>query len=692
MQLRSKALPSLLGFSVAVGAIGALLMPAHSDQLPSSQDSRAVGPPQNLDTPRVFPHFSTLAEWEKRRTEIRRQILVSCGLYPLPEKTPLKPHVFGRVERDGYTIEKVAIQTYPGFYLAGNLYRPHGTSITARKHPAVLIAHGHWSNGRMANEEAGSIPARAITFAREGVVAFTYDMVGYNDTHQIPHTFAGDRQHWVWGVSLMGLQTWNSIRALDFLIGLSDVDRSRLAITGESGGGTQTMILGAIDDRLAAVGPCVMVSHSMQGGCLCENAPGLRVEFSNMEIAACAAPKPQIMVAATGDWTKTMMTVEGPGVESVYKLYGKPENLKYVIFNYGHNINKTSREAVYQAFGKWLSNLPEADTLREAPYTMEPVDDLRVFPGADGLPKDAINADTLTAYLKRIAIDHVERAKPHDVQSLASFKKEFMPLWHQTLAIADPMPKVVERKSGSSDAAQSGHKMDIGREGGKDSIPAVLYEPAGNPASVVVLASPGGIHDYSGAGVSESGLVKGLLDDGNAVLIVECFLTGSVDPAVSAARHPGFGEYFDTYNRTDLQERVQDLVTAIHFMRHRYHKPVTVCGSGKAGLWAIMAAPVADGVAADTDEFDLTGDASLISDDMYVPCLRRFGDFRAASALAAPNPLALFHVSDKFTAAPWVRDVYQSLGAASLFTSSTGPMSEAAVRAVAIAARNRSAQ
>ncbi len=457
MRMRCRISRPLLCLSVAVVALGALIMPAHSDQPITNRDTRASVPPQNLDTPRVFPHYATLADWEKRRTEIRRQILVSCGLYPMPAKTPLKPHVFGKVERDGYTIEKVAIQTYPGFYLCGNLYRPHGASNTTAVHPGVLIAHGHWANGRMANEEAGSIPARAITFAREGVVAFTYDMVGYNDTHQIPHTFAGDRNHWVWGVSLMGLQTWNSIRALDFISSLSDVDKSKLAITGESGGGTQTMILGAIDDRLAAVGPCVMVSHSMQGGCLCENAPGLRVDFSNMEVAACAAPKPQIMVGATGDWTTTMMSIEGPGVESVYKLYGKPENLKYCIFNFGHNINKTSREAVYQAFGKWLSHLPNADTLAEPPYQMEAVADLRVFPDAAGMPKDAIDADALTAHLKKLATDQVEHEKPHDADELTAFNKVYMPIWQQTLGLEVPSGESIHVSDEKSGAGGTSH-------------------------------------------------------------------------------------------------------------------------------------------------------------------------------------------------------------------------------------------
>ena len=220
--------------------------------------------------------------------------------------------------------------------------------------------------GRLTDTETGSAAARCINFARQGMVAFTYDMVGYNDTffpdtvapgadkknlYKRHRSFGTNASDLLWNINLMGLQTWNSIRALDFLESLPDVDRNRLACTGESGGGTQTFMLGAIDDRLAAQAPIVMVSHSMQGGCSCENAPGLRVEYSNMEIAAAAAPRPQLMVGATGDWTKTMMTIEGPGVASVYQLFNHEDRLRYRIFDFPHNYNKTSREAVYEFFG-----------------------------------------------------------------------------------------------------------------------------------------------------------------------------------------------------------------------------------------------------------------------------------------------------------------------------------------------------
>src|SRR5256714_1289161 len=236
--------------------------------------------PRTLNTPRDFPDIATRAEWSDRARNIREQILVSCGLWPLPKRSALHPVIFDKIQRDGYSIEKVYFETLPGFYLAGNLYRPvgHGKG----PFPAILNPHGHWKDGRLADNADGSIAARCISFARQGMIAFSYDMVGFNDTRfaDSPGTrqfydrhrqFGTNRSDQLWSISLMGLQTWNSIGALDFLESLHDVDGKRLACTGESGGGTQTFILGAVDDRLPGQAPRVMGSHTMQGRCSCEN-------------------------------------------------------------------------------------------------------------------------------------------------------------------------------------------------------------------------------------------------------------------------------------------------------------------------------------------------------------------------------------------------------------------------------------
>src|SRR5437016_5532950 len=136
---------------------------------------------KDLNTPREFPAISSREQWRGRASEIREHILVSCGLWPMPARAPLNPHIFGKIERDGYSVEKVYIQTMPGFYLAGNLYRPLGRG--PGPFPGILNPHGHWKEGRLTDTKDGSAAARCINFARQGMVAFTYDMVGYNDTH-----------------------------------------------------------------------------------------------------------------------------------------------------------------------------------------------------------------------------------------------------------------------------------------------------------------------------------------------------------------------------------------------------------------------------------------------------------------------------------------------------------------------------
>jgi hypothetical protein len=643
--------------------------------------ARPADPPRTLNTHRTFPTFRTRQEWEARRAFIREQMLVSLGLYPLPPRPPLKARIFDRVERDGYTIEKVYFQTHPGFYLAGNLYRPlenrgqsvpNQNSITeSRQYPGVLVAHGHWGEGRMANKPEGSIAARAITFARQGYVAFTYDMVGYNDTRQINHQFANDLRHWLWGVSLMGLQTWNSMRALDFLSSLPDVDPKRLAITGESGGGTQTMILGALEDRLAAVAPCVMVSHTMQGGCLCENAPGLRVDFSNVEVAAAAAPKYQIIVGATGDWTKTTQTMEGPSVESIYKLLGVPNRVRYVTFDYGHNINQTSREAVYAFFGEKLLGVKDTDKLKEPPYQMEPVEKLRVFPEGAALPPDAKTADQLTDYLMAVGQEALARRKPRDKRSLTLFKKTFRPMWERTLALDPPQIASTKPTAGSPPPSSQ-------RSAESFSLSANLEKPQ----QIAILAHPSGMAALQEPKTGDPGpLVRALHARQIGVVLLDTFLTGQQsDPEALAARKVPFGQYFCTYNRTNLQERARDLVNACAQARTLHPKArITLIGIGEAGLWTLLAAPAADAVVADCAQLDLTTDDALLTDDLFVPGLRRLGDFATAATLAAPNRLLLHNIGTKFTAIPWISEVYKAIGAEPALRVEEKPLNESEI-------------
>jgi dienelactone hydrolase len=360
-------------------------------QIPA-QDARNLDPP-NTDTHFAPIGHTSLAEWEARKQHLRRQILSAAGLMPLFPKTDLHPQVFGRIERGDYSIEKVLLETLSGYYLGGNLYRPTKAAPSSG-FPAVLSPHGHWTYGRLEHTTVASVPARCINLARQGYVVFSWDMVGYDDTIQTPHDFGDKPIEELWGFGPFGLQLWNSIRALDFVESLPGVDRGRIGITGASGGATQTMALDAVDDRIQFAAPANMVSFLMQGGSLCENAPNLRLGTNNVEIASMLAPKPMLMTAATGDWTKNMMEEEYPAVRAIYQLYGKPDNVEAKIFDAPHNYNQPNREAMYAFFGKHALAIADAAKLREKSVHLEKLEDMMALHNRT-LPANAVTFEQL---------------------------------------------------------------------------------------------------------------------------------------------------------------------------------------------------------------------------------------------------------------------------------------------------------
>jgi Acetyl xylan esterase (AXE1) len=288
-------------------------------------------------------------------------------------------------------VSKVYFESLPGFFVTGNLYVPSGPG----PFPAVLLPHGHWSYGRLENAEISSIPGSAISLARQGFVAFTYDMIGYNDSRQLTHTFGGPRQS-LWGLSLGGLQLWNSIRSLDFLQSRPDVDPQRIGCAGASGGGTQTFLLAAVDERVKVAVPVNMISLHMQGGCLCENPPGLRLDANNVELAATMAPRPMLMISATGDWTAETPQLEYPEMRKLYALTGAEDKVQTVQVKADHNYNRETREALYGWMARWLKGAPADVRVEEKEFHPDPLPALLVFHQRP-LPDGAVTAEELTA-------------------------------------------------------------------------------------------------------------------------------------------------------------------------------------------------------------------------------------------------------------------------------------------------------
>jgi dienelactone hydrolase len=439
----------------------------------------------------------------------------------------------------------------PGYYLGGNLYRPlSGTG----KHPAVLNPHGHWTYGRLEDQPLYSGPQLGSNLARQGYVVFAWDMVGYNDTVQTPHAF-GTPAEQLWSFGPVALQLWNAIRAVDFITSLEDVDTDRVAMTGASGGATQTLLLAAIDDRVQYFAPVNMVSAIMQGGDTCENAPGLRAGTNNVEIAAMIAPRPMILVAATGDWTRNTLTEEYPAIKKIYELYGKPENLETAMLDAPHNYNKANREHVYRFFGKHILQTPDAASLKEKDAEVPKLQDMLALFGRT-MPENALTYQQIFEQWKK----RTPAANPKDAL---------------TRILGTEWPAEVI----SDDSA-------ISRPGARDRIPYKLREGKGIPALVI----------------------GGLATDvppGRPVMTIEPFNTRDHS-----------GKHFDAFNRTDDQLRVQDILTALAWLHNKYPgQQIELIGVGTAAsVWtqfAVAVAPIPVTLRADHTAFKGTDEDYL---------------------------------------------------------------------------------
>ena len=616
-----------------------------------------LGAAKHVGTPWALRRYRTLAEWEQRAAAIRRHILVCAGLWPLPEKTPLKAQVFGRIEREGYAVEKVFFESLPGFFVCGNLYRPLGEG----PFPGVACPHGHWGRGRLENTELGSIAGRCINFARQGMVAFSYDMVGYNDSDQFVHREIGGRREALWGIGALSLQLWNSMRVVDFLASLADVDAERMGCTGASGGGTQTFLLMAVDERIKAAAPVNMVSAFMQGGCRCENQGHLRLDINNVEIASCMAPRPLLLVSCTGDWTANTPEVEFPAVRAIYSLYGARNKVSEVQIDAPHNYNQPSREAVYAFFKRHL--LGGQGRVAEQPFAVEQDEDLLVFNGrekpAHALAAQGVFDAVVARSEKRLASARIQR--------------ETRPALANLLGVNAAPQVAVESLGFRREEGYVAEELVLGRMGCGERVRAAFFLPRGPQGKVPATL----IADAHWDGDAPSALAQGLLQKGGAILVVAPFLTDGAE----REGHDEMDPLYHTYNQATMACRVQDILTGLTYLdQHLRVGKRHLVGQGEAGLWCLFARALASGVgstAVDWGGCDL-GDDEAWTGALFAPGIRALGDVRTALALCAPGRLLVHGAGEHFPERV-ARRCYRAAGKGTQLVVEAEGMSEEAV-------------
>lgn len=333
--------------------------------------------------------FDTRAAWAAYADVVRRKIQEGAGLSPWPRRTALNAMLGEPRAHDGYTVQNVMFEPVPGVYACGNLYRP----IRAPKRaPAVLATHGHTAGVNTPNDWAAhgrfheSVQRRAATLARMGAVVLTIDMFGYGDSLQQFGPAAHRRPF------SMTVQLWTNLRAIDFLASLRGVDKDRIAVTGESGGATEALLLTALEPRVAVSVPVAMVSSYFFGGCPCES--GLPIHrsaehfASNAMIAAFAAPRPMLVVSDGGDWTQFTPRSEFPFLQRVYRLYDAEEKVANVhLASEGHDYGPSKRAAMYRFLAAQLGLKEDFD---ESHVSLESPEAMRVFKTPEEIPATAV--------------------------------------------------------------------------------------------------------------------------------------------------------------------------------------------------------------------------------------------------------------------------------------------------------------
>lgn len=630
-------------------------------------DDIRLQPLKDLDGYFPWTPPSSPAAWAVRASALKTQMRVALGLWPEPTRTPLNAVIHGKVERNGYSVEKVFFESMPGLFHTGNLYRPTGQP---GKHPAVIVTHGHWLDARFwektdavlkkeieAGHENSMIGGRAIfqsigvQLARMGCVAFVSDMLGNSDSQQISqelaHKFAKQRPEMIspvpgqWGLyspqaetysqNIMGIQTWSNIRSLDFLTALDDVDPTRLAVTGASGGGTQSMLLAALDPRITVAVPCVMVSSAMQGGCTCENAAQLRVGTGNIEFAALFAPKPMGLTTAK-DWTVNLSTKGFPELKQHWKTMGAPDSVQLFDHpDFPHNYNLVTREHIYGFLNTHFKLSLPTDRLKERDYAPLTREQLSVWdsqhPAPAGGPEfekklllwwkddsdkllaaefEKVAQPTLEAlFVRKLAGEKAEMDR-------STFKKEDRGDWFLMRGVID-------------------------NEARHEAIPALFFHPKKWSGQTVIWLDEKGKGALLDGDQPNADLSR-LLNAGVSVIAPDLFMQGEFlfdgqsDSPTRKVKNPREAAAFTLgYNHSLLVQRVHDVLTLLAFVRdhERRSKSVAILALDRTASIAAAARALADGyvnkTVLDVQRVRLV-DADTIFSPWFLPGSAKFGD------------------------------------------------------------------
>lgn len=596
----------------------------------------AAEPPKNAE------------EWRDRRDFTCAQVAMAAGLSPMPEKKPLKPVITGHVRHEGTIISKVRFESMPGLEVTGNLYMPERVRDQA---PGILCPHGHWPDGRIHNGEDGSGPLFYMMLARLGFIVFAYDMLGYNDCCNVMHLWSEElrRSAAIHGVSQFGLQTWNSLRALDFLCGLPEVDERRIGCAGSESGAAQAWTVALLDERIKVIAPAGMLSSHYQGGCQCDEGPLLRLNgVTSFDILAACAPRPLLLPSATLDWTNLNLEYEVRALHEVYRIFDATDALKAFRIDAPNNFNRQTREHIYPWFTHWLLNQSLRENIVE--------DELMMPPEGVLLLSDKKSEPEIHSTRKCIgqAAKHLcagAFANVSNVSELEAFRRDRISLageifnYDQNLkdvAVRVTYPAWKIEKSTVRGCLVS--RRDVG-----DIIPAVHVIPDVPCAmkTVCLMLGGEGKAEFLHGGALNT-VMNLLVDNGQCCFIPDLMGTGETASMPEKSMRNESDPLFYAFNPSLFSMRVQDVLTCLKLLHELGYERISVIAAGNAVKPVLAALAISEGVFAAVIDMNGQSDADeeWTSFLNFHPMIQKLGGMKGLAALANVKYLGLYKASD----------------------------------------------
>ncbi len=600
---------------------------------------------ERMSEPRPF-RARTKAEWLERRGAVRARTYAALGLQPMPDRAPLELHVGGILERDGYRVERLYWQSWPGSWASGWLYLPEGLTERA---PAILNPHGHWEGGA----RHPTVQSRLISLAKLGYVTLAVDSVHVYD--------------YATGLTPLSAMTVNNLRALDLLCAREDVDRERLGVTGASGGAQQAMYLLAVDDRVRVGVLAAMVTHfrrilTPEGHhCPCNHIPGLMRFTDAAELCAIPSPRAVLYLTLTGDWTAPFSEVELGELRAAYRLWGQEDRLAHARFEGPHDYSRAMREAAYTWFARELRGDRSGVAVSEPEHTVE---DPATLAALDSPPPGDTGPEGIVAWFRKRTV-----AQPPQLESKASRRA-----WQERVRA-----ELVEVLGGEPEPValdtvwcEDGPGLSFRTE--RDvRIPAYWLPAPGDGPRPALLA----LHPEGKAEALRTPLVRQLHAAGWSVLAPDLRFRGELQR-----------DWFQNtvlWGRPEAGMAAWDARACIEWLYERPEvdpKSLAVLGEGDQGVVALLAAALDERVTATVADCSETtyrdGGAGL----PVIPNILRVADVPQLAALLAPRPLWLYRVPGErvgFSSRryyDWTRRTFQSLGELEALEMSTGEAPE----------------